>query len=110
MRHIEFFEYRFGLFADTFIPFAAGVAASTVSPHNTQTMNQNASFLPSPALRALALCCPLAVMLTGCVSSRFQKADEETPPPVMLNVRFPAAPLQGKLETLITYNGPGSWK
>ncbi len=47
---------------------------------------------------------------TGCVSSKYKAAQKATPPPQLLNVAFAPAPLEATLATLITYNGPGSWK
>lgn len=60
----------------------------------------------SPALLVLSL----ALLLTGCVSNRFKHAPKDTPPPQLLNVAFVPSPLVAELTTLITYNGPGSWK
>ncbi len=59
---------------------------------------------------AIMLSLSAAVLTTGCVSSAYKKAAGDTPPPVMLNVAFPPAALEAKLNTIITYNGPGSWK
>jgi hypothetical protein len=56
-------------------------------------------------LLSAALCCA-----TGCVSPRYKQASKKTPPPVMLNVNFPPAPLEASLVTLIVSGGPGSWK
>lgn len=50
------------------------------------------------------------LLLTGCVSSKYRSAPEDTPPPQLLNAAFASTPLQGTLNTVITYNGPGSWK
>lgn len=52
----------------------------------------------------------VAFISGGCVSNRYKKARESTVPPVLLNVSFPPAPLEALLNTVITYNGPGSWK
>jgi hypothetical protein len=60
------------------------------------------------ALTILAVIVLLA--FTGCVSSRYKEARKSTPPPQLLNVAFAPAPLEAALSTLITYNGPGSWK
>ena len=49
-------------------------------------------------------------LFTGCVSSKYREAKKDTPPPQLLNVAFAPAPLQAMLNTVITYNGPGSWK
>lgn len=72
--------------------------------------------LPHPSSRS-PRCLPLAallfcaaIMFTGCVSNRFKKAPKNTPPPHLLNVTFASAQLEGTLTSLITFNGPGSWK
>ncbi len=57
---------------------------------------------------ALSLC--FALLFSGCVSNRYKEAKKDIPPPQMLNVAFAPAPLAATLNTLITYNGPGSWK
>jgi len=66
---------------------------------------------PLPRLIALAF---LAVLLpltsTGCVSTRYKAAPKDTPPPRTLNVTFAPGTLEAALVSLITYNGPGSWK
>jgi hypothetical protein len=51
-----------------------------------------------------------AITLTGCVSNQYKEAKKDIPPPQLLNVAFTPAPLDASLSTLITYNGPGSWK
>ncbi len=63
---------------------------------------------PRALLRALAVI--MVLPLTGCVSSRYRAAPKDTPAPQLLNVAFTPAPLEAALTTLITYNGPGSWK
>jgi hypothetical protein len=62
-------------------------------------------FVPTAALMLGA-----ALLLTGCVSPKYQNAKKSTPPPQLLNVAFAPAPLEAALKTVITYNGPGSWK
>ncbi|MDB6113852.1 MAG: hypothetical protein JWQ62_797 [Lacunisphaera sp.] len=51
-----------------------------------------------------------AFALIGCVSPRYRAAPEKTPAPRLLNVAFAPAPVTAVLNTVITYNGPGSWK
>ena len=64
-----------------------------------------------PRLIALTLLAVIFLLFfTGCVSSRYKEARKDTPPPKLLNVAFAPAPLKATLSTLITYNGPGSWK
>lgn len=53
----------------------------------------------------------LAMACSGCVASNFQKAPVNTPPAVTLNLSGkPTAPVRAEVETVIAYNGPGSWK
>ena len=52
----------------------------------------------------------LTLLFTGCVSSQYQAASRDTPTPQVLNVGLVAAPLSVTLDTVITFNGPGSWK
>jgi hypothetical protein len=61
---------------------------------------------------AFACICALggALLLSGCISNRFRSAPKNTPPPTMLNVVFAPSRLEATLATVITYNGPGSWK
>lgn len=40
-------------------------------------------------------------LMTGCLSPRYKHASKKTPPAVMLNVNFPGAPLEARLDTLI---------
>jgi hypothetical protein len=65
---------------------------------------------PSRAGSSILPFLAVALLLGGCVSSRYEEAPKKTPPPQMLNVAFAPAPLQATLKTVITYNGPGSWK
>jgi hypothetical protein len=57
-----------------------------------------------------ATVCSAALLLGGCVSSRYRAAKKETPPAQLLNVALTSGPLELTLNTVITYNGPGSWK
>jgi len=57
---------------------------------------------------ASALCA--AFLTGGCVSSRYLEAKKDTPPPQLLNMPFAPSRLEAALNTVITYNGPGSWK
>jgi hypothetical protein len=52
----------------------------------------------------------LGLMLSGCVSSKYRRAPRNTPPPVALNLTADSTALAATLNTVITYNGPGSWK
>jgi hypothetical protein len=47
----------------------------------------------------------------GCVQSNVQRASARTPPAVVLGLPgAPASPVAAELETVIVYEGPGSWK
>lgn len=72
-------------------------------------MNATLRFTPR-ILPTLAILLNLVLLSTGCVSNRYRKSPRDTPPPQLLNMRFASAPLEGPLASLITYNGPGSWK
>jgi hypothetical protein len=68
--------------------------------------------LPACARLASVTVFPLSVALlfSGCVSSKYRPTAQDTPPPQLINVAFAPAPLDASLTTVITYNGPGSWK
>lgn len=63
-----------------------------------------------PPFFRLGLLLLAALPFTGCVSNKYKEAKKDTPPPQLLNVAFASAPLEATLNTVITYNGPGSWK
>jgi hypothetical protein len=50
------------------------------------------------------------LILPGCVSKRFQTASKKTPPAVALNLSAQQPPVSAVLNTLIVFEGPGSWK
>ncbi len=54
---------------------------------------------------AAALC-----LVTACVSSKYKRAEKNTPPALALNVTFPTSTLDTTLYTEISDAGPGSWK
>ena len=59
------------------------------------------------SLAALFATCALA----GCVSSKYRFAEAaSTPPPVVLTLAAPQAPLGAMVDTVIVFQGPGSWK
>jgi len=63
------------------------------------------------AWKPLALILLAGPGLAGCISApKYKMAREDTPRAQLLNIGFPAAPLQATLTTLIVYGGPGSWK
>jgi hypothetical protein len=51
-----------------------------------------------------------AIALAGCVATKYEKAAQDTPPPVPLNLAAAQPPIELALRTVIVYNGPGSWK
>jgi len=67
-------------------------------------------FATSGPLRPCAFAIAAAFLLTGCLAAGYLKAKKDTPPPQMLNMSFPAGRLEATLNTVITFNGPGSWK
>jgi CDP-diacylglycerol--serine O-phosphatidyltransferase len=52
----------------------------------------------------------VAIALAGCVATKYEKAAQDTPPPVPLNLVAAQPPIELALRTVIVYNGPGSWK
>lgn len=66
------------------------------------------SRVPLPRIVAVVLAAPL--LLTGCVSAKYQSAPKDTPPPVALALKAEEPPVSLSLETVIVYRGPGSWK
>ncbi len=72
-------------------------------------MKTTCSFAPR-LVPAFALSFSLSLLFAGCVSNRFKEARKDTPPPQLLNATFAPTQLEAGLTTLITFNGPGSWK
>ena len=56
----------------------------------------------------------LSVALTvspGCVATNYRKAPKDTPPAMALNLPGESGgPIQTQLDTIIVFDGPGSWK
>jgi hypothetical protein len=50
------------------------------------------------------------LILPGCVSKRYQSASKKTPPAVPLTLTAQQPPLTAAVNTLIVFEGPGSWK
>lgn len=48
--------------------------------------------------------------LTSCVSAKYKMADENTPPPVPLNLSAESHSVNAQIDTVIIYGGPGFWK
>jgi len=66
---------------------------------------------PSPRYLPFAIALfTVTGLLTGCVSNQYKQARKSTPPPELINAGFAPAPVDAALNSLITYNGPGSWK
>ena len=70
-----------------------------MSPHP-----QAAAILPFAVLLSAAL------LFTGCVSSKYRAASALGAQPRWMNVNLEGAPLKIRLDTVIIYQGPGSWK
>jgi hypothetical protein len=51
-----------------------------------------------------------AIASAGCVATKYEKAAQDTPPPVPLNLVAAQPPIGVALRSVIVYNGPGSWK
>jgi hypothetical protein len=68
---------------------------------------------PTPTtgrIRLLLALVSLSAGLTGCVSSDYRRADKSTPRAVPLGWESAATPVGLTLQTVIVYDGPGSWK
>lgn len=50
------------------------------------------------------------LILPGCVTKRYQTASKKTPPAVLLNLAAQQLPMTAVLNTVIVFEGPGSWK
>lgn len=65
-------------------------------------------------MRRILLSSLLSVALVGapgCVTTNVQKAASDTPPAMALNLPGdPGRPLQAQLDSVIVFDGPGSWK
>ena len=64
----------------------------------------------SRLVAVMALSLSVAGLFTGCVSNKYKMAASGTALPQLLNVAFAPAPLEATLNSVITFNGPGSWK
>jgi len=60
--------------------------------------------------KLIALLLAATLLFPGCVSSGYRTARKNTPPPQLLNVKFSRGRFDATLISVITYNGPGSWK
>ncbi|HUL54336.1 MAG TPA: hypothetical protein VLT83_13100 [Opitutaceae bacterium] len=50
------------------------------------------------------------LVLSGCVSTKYKMARQDTPPPVPLDLVAAQPPVEAVLNTVIIFQGPGSWK
>lgn len=67
--------------------------------------------MPASRLLRLAVALLLAATFSGCASSNVRIASAHTPPAVSLALSGrPSSALQAIVETVIIYDGPGSWK
>jgi len=48
--------------------------------------------------------------LTGCISRKYQAASALSGQPVRMNVNLDGGPIKTQLDSVIVYQGPGSWK
>src|SRR5476649_1401151 len=62
------------------------------------------------AMRVAMMLLMALLILPGCVTKRYQTASKKTPPAVPLNLGAQQLPLTAVLNTLIVFEGPGSWK
>ena len=78
-------------------------------PHRPQSRTSGSH---SPGMRwcLLSLALFTLTLLTGCLSDRYKRAPKDTPPPTPIGLTATRAPVELTLETLIIYQGPGSWK
>ncbi len=54
---------------------------------------------------------PIAMLLSGCVSARYQRADPDNlTAPVSLNLTSEPSPVTATVHSVIAIHGPGSWK
>lgn len=67
--------------------------------------------MPASRFLRLAAALPLVASFSGCVSSDVRRAPVNTPPALALALPGrPAGALLATVETVIVYDGPGSWK
>jgi hypothetical protein len=52
----------------------------------------------------------IGLTFTGCVSSRYKLAPQSTPPAVAFNIGATHSAVEALVNTVIVYQGPGSWK
>jgi hypothetical protein len=94
--------------------FGARMRIWATEPHSGDTdMTRSPSYANrSFAARGAALFWLAAALsiMTACVSPKYKRADNRTPPIQPLNVKFPSSMLDTSLYTVISDGGPGSWK
>ncbi len=66
--------------------------------------------LPSDPRLALVTLATVSVLLSGCVAAKYRMAQKDTPPPVPLHLAVTQPPVAAVVDTVIVYQGPGSWK
>ena len=77
----------------------------------TPSLQQSKLRIQRSGTRILAAVFITALLLnSGCVTTAYKKAKVDTPPAVRLEVQFPTNTLAATLNSIITFNGPGSWK
>ena len=73
-------------------------------------MNAPIFLLPNRPAWCTAALLAAALAVSGCVSTKYKMARENTPPTMLLNLTAAQPPLAAALNVVIIYQGPGSWK
>lgn len=60
--------------------------------------------------RSIAVLFSATLLLTGCVSSKYQAASALGTRPQEMNINLDGGPVESRLDSIIVYQGPGSWK
>ena len=73
-------------------------------------MNAPVFLLPNRPAWCTAAILAATLALSGCVSTKYKMARENTPPAMLLNLAAAQPPLEVALNMVIIYQSPGSWK
>jgi hypothetical protein len=52
----------------------------------------------------------VALSMSGCLSSQYKPAQKTIPPAIPMNIGATVAPVEAMVNTVIVFQGPGSWK
>lgn len=63
-----------------------------------------------PAAVRCGLIVTVSTLLSGCLSARYRSAAKDTPPPVALNAAGAEHDVNARVESIVIFHGPGSWK